>query len=305
MFLDEALAGLRRSPKVLPCKFLYDERGSQLFDRICALDGYYLTRTELGILRDRVDEIGQVLGDRCLLIEYGSGSSMKTRVLLDHKRDLVGYVPIDISREHLLQSATALQERYPDLLVLPVCADYTGEYDLPAPEGAAARRVVFFPGSTIGNLERAEARAFLKHIARTCGRGGGVLIGVDLHKDTPTLEAAYDDQQGISAAFALNLLERMNRELGADFDLKRFAYYSCYDEVERRIVMALESLEDQVVRLAGQEIELEEGERIRTEHSYKYTLEDFRQLAAEADLEVERVWTDSRTLFSVQFLASS
>ena len=246
-----------------------------------------------------------MLGERCLLIEYGSGSSLKTRVLLDHKRDLAGYVPIDISRGHLLQSAASLRERYPLLAVLPVCADYTGDYQLPAPEGAVGRRVVFFPGSTIGNLEPAEASSFLKHIARICGRGGGILIGVDLHKDARTIELAYDDPGGISAAFALNLLERMNRELGSDFDLKRFGYDSSYDEVEQRVVMAVESLEDQVVRLGGQEIELEEGERIRTEYSYKFTLDGFRKLAAEADLEVERVWTDPQNLFSVQFLTSS
>jgi dimethylhistidine N-methyltransferase len=284
---------------------LYDERGSQLFDRICELDEYYPTRTELGILRDRIEEIGEVLGEHCLLIEYGSGSSLKTRVLLDHERDLAGYVPIDISREHLLQSSTTLQRRYPELQVLPVCADYTEDFDLPVPEGVVGRRVVFFPGSTIGNLEHADARSFLKHMAATCGRGGGVLIGVDLHKDTATLEAAYDDAEGISAAFALNLLERMNRELGSDFDLKRFGYYSAYDEVEQRVVMAIESLEDQVVRVGGQEIELEEGERIRTEHSYQFTLDGFRELAAAADLDVERVWTDDRNLFSVQFLTSS
>ena len=246
-----------------------------------------------------------MLGERCLLVEYGSGSSLKTRVLLDRRSDLAGYVPIDISREHLLDSAQALRQRYPDLEVLPVCADYTAHHDLPEPSAEVARRVVFFPGSTIGNFEPPDARAFLKQIARTCGRGGGLLIGVDLHKDTETLEAAYDDSQGVSAAFALNLLERMNRELGADFELKRFGYAAYYDEVERRVVMAIESLEDQTVRLGSAEIQLDEGEQIRTEHSYKYSLEDFEALSADADLTVERVWTDPDELFSVQFLTSS
>ena len=230
---------------------------------------------------------------------------MKTRILLEQGRDLAGYVPIDISREHLLQSASRLRERYPELDVLPVCADYTGAYALPEVPGRVERRVVFFPGSTIGNFERPGARAFLKQITGTWGRGGGLLIGVDLHKDTATIEAAYDDDQGVSADFALNLLERMNRELGADFDLKRFGYDAFYDEVERRVVMAIESLEDQTVHVGGHAVSLEEGESIRTEHSYKYTLEDFRALAEDADLCVERVWTDPDQLFSVQFLTSA
>ncbi len=211
-------------------------------------------------------------------------------------------MPIDISRKHLLESASELRESYPDLDVLPVCADYTGEYEVPSPRGEVARRVVFFPGSTIGNLEPPDARAFLKHIARTCGRGGGLLIGVDLHKDAETLEAAYDDSEGVSAAFALNLLERMNRELGCDFDLKSYSYEAHYDEIERRVVMAIESCEDQTVTIGEQEISLEEGERIRTEYSYKYTLEDFGELSAAVDLSVRKVWTDPDALFSVQLL---
>ena len=303
--LEEVLAGLRRKPKDIPCKFLYDERGSRLFERICELDEYYLTRTELAILREHAGEIAALLGPRCLLVEYGSGSSLKTRVLLDRQPQLAAYVPIDISREHLLASARRLRERYGELEVLPVCADYTGEYSLPVPSRPEARRAVFFPGSTIGNFEPSEAQAFLKRVTRVCGRGGGLVIGVDLHKDTETLEAAYDDGEGVSAAFALNLLERLNNELGADFELERFAYQSHYDEARRRIVMAVQSLDEQTVHIAGEEIRLDEGEPIRTEHSYKYTLEEFRELAAAADLAVERVWTDPAELFSVQYLTAS
>ncbi len=301
-FLEEALEGLRRPPRSIPCKYLYDARGSALFERICELDEYYLTRTELSILRTRVTEITALLGERCLLVEYGSGSSLKTRVLLDHLEQPAGYVPIDISRDHLEQSAHALTQRYPGLEVLPVCADYMAEYAIPSCSGPVGKRVVYFPGSTIGNFLPDEAQVFLKRVSTVCGTGGGLLIGIDLHKDADTLEAAYDDAEGVSAAFALNLLERMNCELGADFRLDAFDYDATYDESRRRIEMALVSRESQTVRLGGVEIALAEGERIRTEYSHKFTLEDFAALASAAGLEVERVWTDPAELFSVQYL---
>jgi len=296
------LVGLRRDPKAIPSKYLYDARGSQLFDQICELDEYYLTRTELGILRDNVDAISNRMGERCMLVEYGSGSSLKTRVLLDAQPDLAAYVPIDISREHLLASASKLRNSYPDLEVLPVHADFHADYELPEPSRPVGHKVVFFPGSSLGNLERGEAGAFLKHITRSCELHGGLLIGIDLHKDRDTLEAAYDDAEGVSAEFALNLLERMNRELGADFDLKRFGYDAFYDEIEQRIEMSIQTLEDQTVTLGGHSIELAEGEKIRTEYSHKFTIEGFRELAAAADLHVDEVWTDRDDLFSVQYL---
>lgn len=295
-------AGLRRTPRELPCKFLYDERGAELFEEICTLDEYYPTRTELAILRDAAPEIAWLLGRDCLLIEYGSGEGVKTRVLLDRIDHAAGYVPIDISREQLLRSAAELSDRYPGLEVLPVCADYTAEYRVPAPSRSVRRRVVYFPGSTIGNFTRAGALAFLKRVAGVCGSTGALLIGVDLHKDTRLIEAAYDDARGVSAAFALNLLDRANRELDADFDLKRFAYHSFYDEVERRVDMGVVSLQAQTVHIGGEAFELARGERIRTEVSHKFTPEDFRQLAAGAGLQVRRVWTDADGLFSVQYL---
>ncbi len=301
-FLDDVLRTLGTTPRSIPSKYLYDERGSRLFEQICELDEYYLTRTEAGILRESAGEIAERIGEGCLLIEYGSGGSTKTRILLDRARGLAAYVPLDISREFLLQSAEGLRVRYPGLEVRPVCADYTADYELPKLDPPESRRVVWFPGSTIGNLTPQQAKVFLSHIAHIAGDGGGLLIGVDLHKDTATLEAAYDDAQGISAEFALNLLDRMNRELGADFRRDRFGYHAAYDEREKRMEMAIVSLDAQDVRIGGREFALDAGERIRTEYSYKYSLDGFAELAHGAGLEVEHVWTDAGPLFSVQYL---
>jgi dimethylhistidine N-methyltransferase len=298
----EVVEGLARSPKAIHCKFLYDQRGSELFDRICELPEYYPTRTELGIMRDHAGEMAMRIGPRALLIEYGSGSSLKTPILLDALEDPVAYVPIDISREHLMSSVERLAERYPELEILPVAADYTSPVELPEPRRHPERRVVYFPGSTIGNFEPGEAREFLRRMAGRVDHGGGVLIGVDLEKDDAVLEAAYNDAQGVTAEFNLNLLRRFNRELGADFDLDAFRHLAFYNRDAGRIELHLESLADQTVHLGGEEIHFDRGEQIHTEYSYKYTLGGFRALAAEAGLEVEEVWTDDRRLFSVQYL---
>lgn len=303
-FREAVLEGLGARPKAISSKFIYDARGSELFAAVTGVEEYYPTRTEIGILGAQAEAIARRIGPACQLIEYGSGSSIKTRLLLDERDDWAAYVPIDISREHLLRSADALRARYPGLEVLTVCGDYTDELAIPAASLPVRRRVVFFPGSTIGNLLPREAESFLKHVASTCGVGGALLIGVDLHKDVARLEAAYDDAQGVSAAFALNLLERMNRELEADFDLKRFGYQARYDEAEHRIVMSIESLEDQTVHVGGAQIEFEEGELMRTEYSYKYTLEEFADLASAAGFVVEDVWTDDERLFSLQYLTT-
>ncbi len=300
--LDEVLASLGTRPRSIPSKYLYDERGSELFEQICELDEYYLTRTEAAILLDNAVEIVACAGPRCMLVEYGSGSSTKTRILLDRADDLAAYVPIDISREILVRSVHALRLRYPRLTVHPVAADYTADHELPALDPPEDRRVVWFPGSTIGNLVPAEAQRFLEHMGRVAGPGGGLLIGVDLHKDTATLEAAYDDAKGLSAEFALNLLDRLNRELGADFERAHFAYRAHYDEREKRIVMALVSRRALRIRIGAHEFELEEGETIRTEYSYKYTLEGFAGCAEAAGMRAERVWTDAAGLFSVHYL---
>ncbi len=303
-FSDEAIVGLTTHPKSLPSKFFYDARGSELFDAICELDEYYLTRTELAIMEEYVDQMAEHLGPQSLLVEYGSGSSLKTRILLAHMRDPAGYVPIDISREHLLASAAELKAEFPCVEVLPVCADYTDEIELPEPTGDVRRVAVYFPGSTIGNFHPIEAEGFLRRIARVCGAGGALLIGVDLEKDSGVLRAAYNDARGITAAFNKNLLRRMNRELEATFRLDAFEHDAVYNEERGRIEMYLVSREDQAVEVAGRTIPLAAGERICTEYSYKYSLERFHELADRSGFDVQKVWTDRRAYFSVQYLAA-
>ena len=300
-FLSDVLEGLTRSAKTLPCKYFYDARGSALFDRICTLPEYYPTRTELAILRRHAGAMAAAIGPRCLLVEYGSGSSTKTRLLLDRLAEPAAYVPVDISREHLLQSAAALAAHYPRLRVIPVCADFTRPFALPdVPD--AARVVGYFPGSTIGNFAPADARKFLADVAEQCGPGGALLIGVDLTKPRSVLEPAYDDARGVTAEFNRNLLRRANRELGADFDLAAFDHRAFWNASLGRVEMHLVSRRDQVVRIAGQAIPFAKGESIHTENSHKYELEGFAALAAAAGFTVERVWTDDAELFSVQLL---
>ena len=300
---DEVLRGLRSPQKELPCKLLYDELGSELFEQICALDEYYPTRAEMRIMRSAAPDIAARLGRGCVLIEYGSGSSTKTRLLLDHLEQPAGYVPIDISREQLRQSAQAIAQAYPGLQVLPVVADYTADFEIPLPRTRPARRVAYYPGSTIGNFVPEDAKRFLARIARVCGPEGGLLIGVDLKKDPLMLHRAYNDALGITARFNLNLLTRLNRELDATFALDQFRHYAFYNPVFARVEMHLVSLIDQRVRVAGVEIPFERGESIWTEASYKYSPEEFASLAAAAGWRLEQVWTDDRGLFSVQYLS--
>ncbi len=301
-FEAEALSGLSALEKTLPCKYFYDAYGSALFDRICDLPEYYPTRTETAIMQQNADEIAALIRSGSLLIEYGSGSSVKTRILLDRLPRLAGYVPMDISREHLQRTAARLAEAYPHLDVLPLCADYTAEFTLPAACRPVRSHVVYFPGSTIGNFHPDDARTFLTHIAEVCGPDGGLLIGVDLKKEAEVLNAAYNDAQGVTAAFNLNLLTRMNAELGADFDLTQFAHRAFYNTLAGRIEMHLMSLTSQIVRLGGAEIQFGEEESILTECSYKYSLADFAGLAESAGLQVRKVWTDTEQRFSVQYL---
>jgi dimethylhistidine N-methyltransferase len=301
-FLADVLAGLRQPSKTLPCKYFYDAEGSKLFDQICALPEYYPTRTELRILRAHAAEMANVLGPETLLIEYGSGSSVKTRRLLDRLVRPAAYVPIDVSREHLLETALALRVDYPELEVHPVCADFTAPLALPQPRRKPRRRAVYFPGSTIGNFSEAGAIALMAGVARLVGPGGAFLVGADLKKDPRVLERAYDDAAGVTAAFDLNLLARMNRELDADFDLRRFSHRARWNDEASRIEMQLVSDIAQVVHLDGVEIHFERGETICTEHSHKYTLAGFARLARRAGLAVRRVWTDPAQRFSVQYL---
>ena len=302
-FLDAVLEGLSRADKAIPCRFLYDERGSALFDQICELQEYYPTRTETRILEASAAEIARRVGPGATLIELGSGSSIKVRILLEAFDGPAAYVAVDVSREHLRRAAARLAADFPALEVAAVCADYGASFPLPE-LGGGGRRIAFFPGSTIGNLEPEAALAFLKLWARRLGPGAAMLIGVDLKKDPGILHAAYDDSEGVTAAFSLNLLARANRELGSDFDLGGFRHDARYDQGKGRIEIHLRSLKDQTVRLAGREVAFARGERMHVEHSYKYGLEQFRELARTAGFEPEAVFTDPRGLFSVHYLTT-
>jgi len=298
--LGEVLGGLTCLPKRLPPKFFYDRRGSQLFDAITRLPEYYPTRTEIGILQEQGEAIAEHLGHDSVLIELGSGSPRKIRVLLDSLHPAV-YMPVDISAEHLRDSASHIARDYPEMQVEAVCADYSASLHLPdLPQEAT--RAAFFPGSSIGNFEPPAAVDLLRDVGEVLGPGGAMLIGVDLKKDLQRLEAAYNDTRQLTAAFNLNLLARINREADADFDLARFAHRAFYNEAEGRIEMHLVSTCDQQVHIDGQRIKFGAGETIHTENSYKYSLEEFRELGAEAGYEAEQVWTDERKLFSVHCL---
>ena len=304
-FRADVLRGLGSPQKSLPCKYFYDEAGSELFERITELEEYYPTRSERAIMERHAVEMAELLGPRCLLIEYGSGSSSKTRLLLGHLRDPAGYVPIDVSGEHLRRTSRALAEEYPRVKVLPLCADFTRPLRLPAHQGAATRRVVYFPGSTLGNFTVEEATLLLRRTADLCGRGGGFLVGVDLQKHPRLIEAAYNDRQGVTAAFNRNILVRINRELGADFDIKQFAHRALYNVARRRIEMHLVSCSDQTVHVGGMRFFFAEGESIHTENSYKFDLGTMAELAEAGGFAVERVWTDQGQYFSVFYLTVS
>ncbi|MFD2111247.1 L-histidine N(alpha)-methyltransferase [Thiorhodococcus fuscus] len=296
----EVLAGLSQTQKRLPPKLFYDRRGSQLFDAITELPEYYPTRTEIEILRAHGDEIADLLGRHRVLIELGSGSSLKIQTLLAALQPAV-YVPVDISRDHLLDSARTLAERFPWLRIRAACADYSVPFELPLdPNGSDL--TAFFPGSSIGNFDPDEARRFLLRVGEVLGSGGYLLIGVDLRKDPETLNAAYNDAQGVTADFNLNLLARINRELDADFDLNAFSHRAFFDAAYSRIEMHLVSLRDQEVKVAGHTFHFTQDETIHTESSYKYGLDDFHALARDAGFQPERVWTDPHQLFSVHAL---
>lgn len=299
--LSEVINGLSQRQKHLPSKLLYDEKGSALFNEICELEEYYPTRTEMQIMQDNIDEIGSLLGEGTLFVELGSGSSTKIRLLLKHIPGLAGYVPIDISAEHLLQSAESLREEYPDLNIYPLAADYTKDFDLPFLGQPYDHIAAYYPGSTIGNFKPDEAKNFLKRIAKIIGNNGGMIIGVDLKKDRKTLEAAYNDEKGITAEFNLNILTHVNNELDSDFDEDKFSHFAFYNEKESRIEMYLLSNEEQKVRLNGSSFHIKKDENILTEYSYKYSVKEFAQLVSDI-FEVRRVWTDKNNFFSIQYL---
>jgi dimethylhistidine N-methyltransferase len=300
-FRQAVLAGLGSLPRAIPAKFLYDARGSALFDAICEQPEYYPTRTETQILRACADDIARLAGPGCALVEYGSGSSVKTRLLLDAMSDLHAYVPIDISRQHLGATARRLREDYPWLRVEPVAADYMALDALP-PEINGARRIGFFPGSTIGNLTPEEAVLFLRRARRLLRSDGALIFGVDLKKDPQRLHDAYNDAAGVTAQFTLNLLRRMNRELEANFDLSAFAHEAFYNEAAGRIEIYVRSLRDQAVTVAGRRFTFAEGERVHTEYSYKYDDTDIAVLARRGGFSIAHTWADPDRLFAVAFL---
>ena len=298
----DVLSGLARPQKSIAPKYFYDARGSELFEAICALPEYYPTRIELAMMQASAGDMARRLGPQCLLIEYGAGSGRKTRVLIEALAP-EAYMAIDISRTALRQCAAELAAAYPAVRVAAVCADYTQPLQLPAMDTGAGRRVIYFPGSTIGNFTRPEALDFLRHAHAIAGPGGAMLVGVDLKKDPARLHAAYNDAQGVTAAFNLNLLTRINRELGGDFDVNAFEHHAFYDAEKGRIEMHLRSTREQQIRVAGATYHFRAGETIHTENSCKYAVDEFQQLARDAGFAAAHCWTDAEALFSVHYLS--
>ncbi len=301
--LEEVLAGLRKNPKSIPSKYFYNHRGSKLFEKICKLDEYYLTRTELAIMEAHVSEMAEVVGEQSLIIELGSGSGEKTRLLLSHLSAPAAYVPIDVSQDMLNDLADSLREEIRTLEVMPVIADWMGNFELPMVGKSAVKCVVYFPGSTIGNIDRPELVNFLRRIRDLCGSGGGFMVGMDLKKDRNTLEAAYNDSKGITAEFNLNILHHINKALNADFNLDNFHHYATYNEESGRIEMYLISTCVQEVRIGKERIHFVTDEPLLTEISCKYNLREIGEMAR-GFFHVQNIWTDLDGRFSVQYLVA-
>ncbi len=299
--LREIITGLRQPQKSISSKFFYDEQGSRLFDEICDLPEYYLTRTEIGILHENAREIAQSIGPRASLIEFGSGSNLKNRILLQTLDRLAAYVPVDISREYLVKAADEIAREFPGIEVLPVAADFTHPFDLPDPVVTPVRNVVYFPGSTIGNFSHSAANGLLRVMHHEAGDNGALLIGIDLRKDKAIIEPAYNDEAGVTAAFNLNVLRRINREFGADFKFENFRHRAIYSEEFGRIEMYLVSLCEQTVKIDGEEFAFAAGESILTEHSHKYTIEGFTAMAERVGFRLENCWSDSQEMFAVLY----
>jgi L-histidine Nalpha-methyltransferase len=305
---EDVAVGLAARPRKLPPKYFYDDRGARIFERITQLEAYYPTRTELSILREHAVDMAQRIGPQVRLVEFGSGSGDKTWIILRHLMDPAAYIPVDISRTQLVDFAVRVTETFPDLRVEAVCADYTAEYDLP--KGDEARRsVAFFPGSTIGNFEKAEAESFLRRVRRLVGPDGGLLLGIDLRKDPDVIELAYNDPQGVTAEFNLNLLGRINRECGADFELDGFRHHAFFDDEASRVEMRLVAERSQVVQVEGatdgggkRRFEFAAGDHITTEYSHKYDLETFSRMAGSAGWRIAQRWSDDRDWFAVLLL---
>jgi len=300
-FTADVVAGLSARPKTLPCKYFYDATGSLLFERICETPEYYPTRTEIGILKDFAPEMASLIGPAAHLVELGSGPSTKVRILLDAAPDLATYIPVDISGAYLMQTAASVAADHPSLHVIPVTADFTRGFSLPRLAGRG-RVVGFFPGSTIGNFPPAEAGTLLRRFGATLGAGSGLLIGVDLKKDARVLEAAYNDKAGVTAAFNLNILTRIRKELDSDVAPARFAHRAVYNPSAGRIEMYLDSRIRQSVRVGSHFFQFDKGEPISTEHSYKFEIPEFKALAAAAGYTARAVWRDKNRYFSVFYL---
>ena len=300
-FMQDMQAALSQTPKSISPKYFYDQAGSALFDRICELPEYYPTRTELSILQTHAADMAKQMGEHADIIEFGAGSLQKIRLLLNAASKPARYVPMDISGAHLQSASAALQNEFKDLLIQPMVADYTSDWQLPSPLPGAGKRVAFFPGSTIGNFSPQQALAFFRNCAQHL-RGGALLLGVDLIKSPDVLHAAYNDAQGVTAAFNLNLLARANRELGCDFDLSQFAHSAFYNAPLQRIEMHLLSLRSQTVHLNGSAYAFNEGETLHTEYSHKFTIAGVQQAAQSAGLQAGSVWTDPQHLFGLLWL---
>lgn len=300
--LEIVQRGLRSTPKRLPSWLFYDERGSHLFEQICEQPEYYLTRCEIALMQMHAADIAAALGPDVRLVEYGSGHAIKTDILLQHLDAPVAYVPVEISSEPLRLSVQRLSARFPEVPMQPLSADFTRSLRLPVSPRAARRTVIYFPGSTIGNFETAEAATLLRKMRSEMGESGGILVGVDLKKDISVLEAAYNDAAGVTAEFTLNMLAHLNHAIGSDFDLGRFRHRARYNPMAGRIETHLISLAAQHVQVGRQQVRFRENEAMQVEYSGKYSLDDFAALAHRAGLEVRQVWLDSEQMFSVQYL---
>ncbi len=298
---QDVIRGLSRSRKEIPAKYLYDDRGSRLFNDICELDEYYLTRTEKKLTNEHADDIAAHIGSNARLIELGAGSGEKTRILLRHVHDLAAYIPVDISGDELERCVSRLSEEFPDTEIVPVCADYTADWELPT-NGFDGRNVFYYPGSTIGNFHPDRAGEFLDRLSTLAGPRGALVVGVDLDKDPQIIEDAYNDSEGVTAEFTLNLLRRINRECQADFDLDNFEHRAIYQRDQKRIQTRVYSLCDQTVEFPTDRFHFEDGEYMVVEYSYKYTIEDFADLSGEAGWRTRSIWTDDDRLFSLWFL---
>ena len=297
-FRADVLAGLSQRQKTLPSRWLYDQRGSELFEEITGLDEYYLTRTETAILRRHAEEMAGLLGEDVALLEYGAGAAIKSEILIDALKAPRMYAPIDIAADFLAQTAARIRDRFPELPTRPIITDFTVDFDIPA-DVPAQRRAAFFPGSTIGNLGQSEAAALLRRMRQHVGERGKAIIGVDLRKDVETLIAAYDDKRGVTAEFNLNLLSRINRELNGSFPLEAFAHEARWNERESAIEMHLVSRKPQVVSVAGRSFAFAQGETIHTETCRKFDVAGFAHAAQQSSWLVDRVWSDPGEPFAV------